>query len=91
MDTLAIALFLAALNKGLVDWLCAPIKKRWSDVDYWWLVYVALVTGFLIGWVAQVNVFTVYISNLLVGRILTALLIGTGSSLLHDLFDNKGN
>jgi hypothetical protein len=85
MNELAIALFLAALNKGLVDWLSAPIRVRYPDLDLWWLIYVALATGAALGWVSGANLVEAYVPDPMVGRVLTSLLIGGGSSLIHDL------
>jgi hypothetical protein len=53
----------------------------------WWLLYVAALTGFGISWLAGVNLFGVYIENAVLGRVLTGLLVGGGSSLIHDVFD----
>ena len=87
MDALTIVLFLAIANMNLVDYLVGPIKKRWPDHDYWYLTYVALVTGGVIGWISQANVFGEYIPALLAGRILTSILVGGGASLIHNIFD----
>jgi hypothetical protein len=96
MDTLfvaeavAAALFLAVVNKTIVDALANPVRQRYPDLDMWWLFYVALFTGFAIGWFSDINVFPEEImSNILVGKILTSLLIGGGSSLIHDIFDSQ--
>ena len=86
METLAVGLFLAGVNKALVDYIAAPIRKKYPDVDLWWLVYVALATGALLTWFASVNLFTAYIPDLLVGRVVTCILVGGGSSLIHDVF-----
>lgn len=87
MDQFAIALFLAAVNKALVDYISAPLKKRRPDLDFWWLVYVAGVSGLLLGWFSTINLFAAYIPDPFVGRLLTAILVGGGSSLIHDIFD----
>jgi len=89
MEELSAALFLSVANKALVDYLVEPIRKKFPSLDMWWLVYVALVTGGVIGWLSQANVFAPYIPDLLTGRILTALLVGGGSSLIHNIFDKE--
>lgn len=89
MTELSIAGFLAIVNKAVVDYLLAPLKKKFPSVDYWWAVYVALVTGGLLGWASQANLFTDYVPDVIVGRVLTAILVGGGSGLIYDLFDRE--
>ena len=86
MDAVAVALFLSVANKAIIDYLVAPIREKLPDFDMWWLVYVALGTGGLIGWLSGVNVFLEYMPDPLVGRVLTSILVGGGSSLIHDVF-----
>lgn len=87
METLAGGLFLAAVNMAIVNYLAAPIRVKKPELDLWWLVYVALLTGFIISWFAGVNLFEAHIANALLGRILSGILVGGGSSLIHDAFD----
>jgi len=47
------------------------------------------VVGGLIGWFSEINLFADYIPNLLVGRMLSTVVIGGGSNLIHDLASNK--
>jgi len=87
MDTLAIGFFLAATNTAVVNYLAEPVRQRWPDLDLWWLLYVALATGFAIAWLAGVNLFAAQIESALLGRILSGILVGGGSSLIHNVFD----
>lgn len=87
METLAGGLFLAAVNMAIINYLAAPVRAKRPELDLWWLVYAALVTGFLISWFAGVNLFEVHIANELLGRILSGILVGGGSSLIHDALD----
>lgn len=89
MDILTTGIFLAAVNKKIVDFLAEPIKKRFPNFDLWWLMYVALITGAAISWVSGVNLFVDMVDNDLLGQVLSAILVGGGSSLIHDIFDNK--
>ena len=84
-------LALASLNKLLVDYFTAPCKKKWPGVDWWFLLYVAGVTGFLMGWASTLNLFSELLPNMAVvwGRVLTSLLVGAGSSVIHDWLDTK--
>lgn len=89
MEILAIGLFLSAVNTALINYLAEPVRQKYPTIDLWWLLYVALVTGFVIAWFAGVNLFGAYIENELLGRVLSGFLVGGGSSLIHDVFDNR--
>ena len=83
----AIALFLAVANQKIIDYLAAPVRQKWPELDLWWLVYVALFTGAVMAWFAKINLFIEYVPHDLAGRVLTCIVVGGGSSLLHDIFD----
>ena len=88
---LAGVLALAALNTKLVEYITAPLKKKWPDIDWFFLLYVSLVTGFLMGWASTLNLFIKLLPDMAVvwGRVLTSLLVGAGSSVIHDWLDTK--
>jgi len=89
LDAFAAALLLGVTNMAIVNYLAEPVRKRYPELDLWWLLYVALGTGSVIGWFANVNLFAEIIPTMepLAGKILTCVLIGGGSKLLHDVFD----
>lgn len=87
MNTLSSGLFLAVVNMAIINYLAAPVREKKPKFDLWFLVYVALITGFLISWFAGVNLFQDQIANALLGRILSGILVGGGSSLIHDVLD----
>lgn len=87
METLASGLFLAAVNTAIINYFAAPVRAKKPELDLWWLVYAALLTGFVISWFAGVNLFQDHIANELLGRILSGILVGGGSSLIHDALD----
>lgn len=89
MEALSVALFLSVANKSIVDCLAKPLKKRFKGVDFWFLVYVALASGVAIGWLSEANVFGQFIPSVVTGRVLTAILVGGGSSLIHDVFGSE--
>lgn len=87
MEALTSGVFLAAVNTAVVDYVAEPVRKRFPKADMWWLLYVALVTGFAISWFAGVNLFIEQIPNEVLGRVLSGLFVGGGSSLIHNVFD----
>jgi len=81
-----LAVLLAVVNRAIVDYLVAPVRKRYPDADLWFLVYVSFVIGGVIGWLSGVNLFAAIPTlPLILGRILTAACIGGGANLLHDV------
>lgn len=87
---LATAFLLAVANKAIVDYLSNPIRKRFPELDLWFLPYVAFVTGGVIAYLSGVNLFA-FIEGLagLTGRVLTAAVVGGGAGLIHDIIDHK--
>ena len=61
-----------------------PLEQAAPMTPRWWLIYVALVLGAALGWFSEVNAFEGLIP-VLVGRIVTSLLIGGGSPIVHAL------
>lgn len=81
---------LATAVSEIVDWIKAPIVKRFPDADLWWFVYVNGVLGFAVGWFALVNLFADMVPNIILGRILTAAMIGGGSQIIFRVFKHDG-
>jgi hypothetical protein len=52
-------------------------------------MYVAWVFAGVLVFLADVNLFAQFIPNLLIGKILTAIVAGGGGNLLHDLTDQS--
>ena len=74
---------LAFVVEILVEHLVGkPLEQAAPAVPRWWLIYVSLVAGTVLGWFAQVNLFEGLIP-VLVGRIVTSALVGGGSQLVH--------
>ena len=86
MDILAIAFFLALVNKALLDYISAPVRKKFPSVDLWWFDYLGLATGALIAWFAPLNILGDYVANETLARVLTALMVGGGAALINDVF-----
>ena len=74
---------LAFVVEILVEHLVGkPLEQASPMTPRWWLIYVSLVFGAALGWFAEVNVFDGLLP-VLVGRILTAILVGGGSPVVH--------
>ena len=86
---LVVVTFLAVLNSEIVDYIKAPLVKKFPNVDWWWFVYISLATGILIGWLANVNALESFIENEILARILTGALIGGGSTLIYKIFKKE--
>ena len=87
ITTFVVGLFLASANKAIIDAVFAPIRQRFPDLDLWWVVYVSLATGAVIARFAEVNFFGDFVPNEILGRVLSAIVVGGGASLIHDIFD----
>jgi hypothetical protein len=74
---------LAFVVEILVEHLIGkPLEQASPHTPRWWLIYVSLVAGAALGWFSQVNAFEGLVP-VLVGRIVTALLVGGGSQIVH--------
>jgi hypothetical protein len=74
---------LAFVVEILVEHLVGkPLEQASPVTPRWWLIYVSLVLGAALGWFSEVNLFDGLIP-VLVGRIVTALLVGGGSQIVH--------
>jgi len=59
-----------------------PLEEAAPSVPRWWLIYVSLVAGAVLGWYSQVNLFEGLIP-VVVGRVVTSALVGGGSQVVH--------
>ena len=75
---------LAFVVEVLVEHLVGkPLETAAPYFPRWWLIYVSLAGGVAAGWFSTLNVFAETPMPMLEGRILTALLIGGGSQVIH--------
>jgi hypothetical protein len=88
LTPVAVVIFIAIVNERLIEGFVAPIFDKFN-IDKFWLKYIAWVTGGLLTWLTGVNLFQSYLPSVLAGLILTAIVAGGGSNLLHDLFDRQ--
>lgn len=87
---LGIVIGMMVLANRLVAMLVTPIFDKYS-LDKFWLAYPAWILSGVFVWFTGVNLFATFIPNQLIGQILTAIVAGGGSNLLHDLTDKPYN
>jgi len=84
LSNVGLVLFLAFISEVLVEhFIGKPLEKAFPLVDRWWLIYVGLVAGGLLSWFCGLNLFALLPIPPAVGMVLTALLVGGGSPLIH--------
>lgn len=91
MDIFATGVALAAINEKIINYFTAPLKNKWPDANYWWVLYLALVSGSALAWFVKLNMFIPLFGadSELVGRVLSCILVGGGSSLIYNIFEQK--
>jgi hypothetical protein len=88
LANVTLALFLAFVAEVLVEHLVGkPLEAATPLLPRWWLIYVSLVVGAALGWFFEANLFTALVVNPVVGRVVTAVLIGGGTQLLHKVIN----
>jgi len=90
VTTLGVVIGMMVLANRLVAALVTPIFEKYS-LDKFWLLYIAWILAGVMVAFTDVNLFTSWIPNQLIGQILTAIVAGGGSNLLHDLTDKPDN
>ena len=90
VTVLGIVIGMMVLANRLVAMLVTPIFDKYS-LDKFWLAYPAWILSGVFVWFTGVNLFASFIPNALIGQILTAIVAGGGSNLLHDLTDKPNN
>ena len=88
MDAITTALFLALVNERVVEYFISPLFDKFYEEGRWLLLYVSLVTGGLLSFLAGVDLLAIAGVELVypVDLIVSAVLVGGGSNLLHDIF-----
>ena len=86
MDITAAA-FLSMLNNRLVEVILKPLlslagPRLSKDL----LLYISIITGIGMAFYSNTNLLEQYFDPPIVGIIVTGIIIGGGSNLIHDLF-----
>ena len=89
-QVLGIVIEMMLLANRLVAALVTPLFDKYGW-DKFWLMYPAWILAGVFVWFTGLNLFASFIPNALIGQILTAIVAGGGSNLLHDLTDKPDN
>jgi hypothetical protein len=86
MDITTVA-FLAVLNNRLVEMILKPLlslsrPRQSKDL----LLYISIATGIGMAFYSNANLLGQYFDPPIVGVVVTGIIIGGGSNLIHDLF-----
>lgn len=84
--TLGIVIGMMVLANRLVAALVTPLFDHYGW-DHFALMYIAWIISGVFVWLTGVNLFVAFIPNVLVGKILTAVVAGGGANILYDLTD----
>lgn len=79
---------LSFVNNRLVEAVADPLRKEYPEMDFFWLIYVSIISGFVLSYLAQVNLFAGFEQvPFQVGLVLTGLVVGGGSQILADVMN----
>ena len=88
VEVLGAALFLAFAVNRVVEVVVKPVKEQNPNVNLWWLFYVSLVLGGVASWYANLNAFSELVAiPTELGRVITAVAVGGGPSVLADFLN----
>jgi len=90
VNLLGIVIGMMVLANRLVAMLVTPLFGKYGW-DKFWLASPGWILAGVFVWFTGVNLFATFIPNALIGQILTAIVAGGGSNLLHDLTDKPDN
>jgi len=85
-QSLGAALAAALVLEKLFEMLFKPLWDKFGW-DSMYKLYVAILMGSGLGYMTGLNAFPVFAMSEMVGRVLTALAIGCGTSFIYDLID----
>ena len=89
-DPLQLALLfgIATLANAAIEAIVAPIFDKYAW-DKFWLMYVAWAIAGVLAFLGKVNLFGAVFADPIIGQVLTAIIAGRASNILHDLADQK--
>lgn len=87
---LALLLGISTLANAIVAAIVKPIFDKYS-LDSFWIMYISWVVAGVLVFLANVNIFAGVFESPLVGLIVTSVVAGRASNILHDLSDQKSS
>lgn len=93
VEELASALLLATTVKVFLDYVATVIHRRLPEVDLWFFDFIALAIGGVLAWFANVDVFAEFLpaAPAWETRLLTAVVIGGGATLINSIFGKQSD
>ncbi len=85
-QALAVVFFLALINNRVLEYFVVPIFTK-LQIPKMGLMYVSLITGLALSWLASANLFVNLFQSPAAGIALTGILIGGGSNLIADILN----
>jgi len=83
---LALLLGISTLANAIVEAIVRPIWEKY-ELDNFWIMYIAWAIAGVLVFLGSINLFASIFPNDMVGLILTAVIAGRASNILHDLTD----
>jgi len=83
---LALLLGISTLANAIVEAIIRPIWDRYN-LDNFWIMYIAWIVAGVLVFLANINLFASVFPNQLVGLLVTAVIAGRASNILHDITD----
>jgi hypothetical protein len=90
LDRVLLVMALSFISRMIVDNLAAPAKRKFPAADMWWLDFIVMVIGFVLGMLTEANLFD-NVEHLMVARVVTSLLIGFGPKAITDVISYVQN
>lgn len=85
---LALLFGISTLANAIVEALVTPIFDKYS-LDKFFLMYVAWIVAGVLTFLGNINLFETVFEPAIVGLILSAVIAGRASNILHDLTDQS--
>ena len=83
---LALLLGISTLANAIVAAIITPIFEKYH-LDNFWIMYIAWVVAGVLVFLANINLFASVFPNQIVGLLVTAVIAGRASNILHDITD----
>ena len=83
---LALLFSIATLSNAIIAAIVEPLFDKFS-LDKFWIMYIAWVVAGVLTFLGGINLFGAVFQSAIIGQVLTAVIAGRASNILHDLTD----